>query len=209
MKTKDRGIRISPKYYQKDWRNLKLNENTREDWNTAIKIFMDRIEGRFLEQIKLLDENPKRKIGVFAGFAIMSLDCLLIETLEQFYKGKVRTGQGMNEKAFFNFFQRSDEFKSFFETQAKAKIFYQQIRCGLLHQAQTKKKSIIHIKNGKSMLEWIDEDNINEGIKIQRRLFHKEVVKIYEAYVEKISSERDLNFKKKFQKKMNYIVNQN
>ena len=161
MNKKDtkKGIRISPKYYQKDWKDLRLVNKYSPDWDTAIKIFEDRMEGRFLKQIKILNRNPDRKIGEFSGFAIMSLDCLFIETLEQFYKGKIRTGQGMDVKAFFSFFQRSSQFRDFFNTLSKAKIFYEQIRCGLLHQAQTKKKSTIHINNEK-MLQWVNPQKI-------------------------------------------------
>ena len=106
MTSKNQDIKISPKYYQKDWNNLVLETRDSSDWDIAIKILEDRMYGRFLKQIDLLDNNPKRNVGVFAGFAIMALDCLLIETLEQFYKGKIRTGQGMDEKAFFNFFSK-------------------------------------------------------------------------------------------------------
>ncbi len=207
-KEKTKGVQISPIYFKEDWDRLDLKNNVQEDWDTAVKIFKDRIEGKYLEQIKLLDGNRNRDIGVFAGFAIMSLDCLLIETLEQFYKGKIRTGQGMDEKAFFDFFQRSNKFKAFFNNLEKATVFYSHIRCGLLHQAQTKKKSTIHIKSGKPMLEWVDDKKIEEGMEIERRLFHEEVVEIYKKYVEKISNPNDLNFRRKFKKKMDFIVNQ-
>lgn len=177
------------------------------DVNAAIRIFEDQIDSRFLKQIELLDKNPNRRTGVFSGFAIMALDCLLIETLEQFYKGKIRTGQGMDEKSFFDFFQRSSKLKIFFDSQDKATIFYTQIRCGLLHQAQTKKKSTIHIRN-EAMLQWVNPQNFEEGIKIQRRLFHDEIVDIYNSYVNKLKDPSSLNLKRKFQRKMDFIVNQ-
>lgn len=53
--SKKKGIRISPKYCQKDWKNLSLLNRDSPDWNIAIKIFEDRMEGRFLKQIDLLD----------------------------------------------------------------------------------------------------------------------------------------------------------
>lgn len=205
---KEKGLRISPKFCKDDWDKLDLDGNMIKEWQKAIAIFEDRIEGRFLKQISLLDGNPKRKIGVFSGFAIMSLDCLLIETLEQFYRGKIRTGQGMNEVAFFNFFQRSEKFKSFFDTVPKATIFYKQIRCGLLHQAQTKKRSTIHIKKNTPILSWVNERNYNEGLEIQRQLFHNEIVEIYTSYLNKLRDPRNLNLKRKFRKKMNYIIDQ-
>jgi hypothetical protein len=203
-----KGIRISPKYFQKDWNDLVLENKDSPGWDIAINIFEDRMRGRILKQIELLEKNPNRDIGEFAGFAIMSLDCLFIETLEQFYKGKIRTGQGMDEKAFFDFFQRSPKFKTFFCTPAKAKVFYVQIRCGLLHQAQTKKKSTIHSKK-EEMLQWVNPQKIEEGIKIQRKLFHIEVLNIYNSYVSKLKESWNLNFRMKFKRKMDYIVGQN
>jgi hypothetical protein len=205
---KDKGIRLSPIYFKEDWDKLNLDNNVQEDWDTAVKIFKDRIEGRYLKQIELLDKNKNKDIGGFAGFAIMALDCLLIETLEQFYKGKIRTGQGMDERAFFDFFQRSDKFKAFFSNLERATVFYSHIRCGLLHQAQTKKKSTIHIKSGEPILQWVDDKKIAEGMRIERKLFHKEVIEIYEKYVAKISDPRNLNFRRKFKRKMDFIVNQ-
>lgn len=202
-----RGIRISPNYYAKDWNDLTLERRDSPDWDTAIKIFEDRMEGRFLKQIDLLDNNPDRKTGVFAGFAIMAIDCLFIETLEQFHKGKIRTGQGMDNKAFFDFFQRSSKFKTFFDTEAKATVFYGHIRCGLLHQAQTKKKSTIHIRC-EEMLQWVNPTQFDEGLKIQRRLFHEEVLGIYASYVEKLRDGKQLNLKRKLKRKMDSIVNQ-
>ena len=203
----DKGIKISPKYYKSDWDELSLN-GLNSDWNKAVDIFDDRMKGRFFKQIELLDNNPNREIGIFAGFSIMSLNCLLIETMEQFINGRIRTGQGMDEKAFFDFFQRSTEFSKFFDTQGKARIFYQQIRCGLLHQAQTKRESTIHIKSEK-MLQWVDPSDIGKGIRVQRKKFHKEILKIYEDYCDDLRDMRNLNLKNKFKRKMEYIINQN
>ncbi|WP_299207967.1 hypothetical protein [uncultured Dokdonia sp.] len=203
---KKKGIKISPRFHKSDWGNLNLKGKT-SDWIKAVEIFDDRMKGRFFEQIQLLEQNPNRDVGIFAGFAIMSLDCLLIETIEQFINGRLRTGQGMDEKSFFDFFQRSDKLKSFFNNQTKATVFYQQIRCGLLHQAQTKGKSIIHIRE-KPMLEWIDNENPRNGLKIQRRKFHEEVLRIYENYCEQLRNERNMNLKGKFKRKMESIINQ-
>lgn len=199
-------IKISPKFYKSDWENLNLNGKS-NDWKKAVEIFDDRMKGRFFDQIDLLDKNPNRDVGIFAGFAIMSLDCLLIETIEQFINGRIRTGQGMNETAFFDFFQRSKTFKSFFNTQTKATVFYTQIRCGLLHQAQTKGKSIIHIRK-EPILEWIDSQKPSKGIKIQRKKFHQEVLKIYENYCNQLSDKKNMNIKGKFKRKMENIIKQ-
>jgi len=94
------NIRISPNYRKSQWLSLDLENNKLDDWEIAIKIFKDRIEGRFLTHIDLIEKQS----SILSGFVILSLDCLLIETLEQFYKGKLVTGRGMNEKAFYSFF---------------------------------------------------------------------------------------------------------
>jgi len=230
-KIKDKGIKISPTFFQKDWTDLDLSKNNLEDWKKAIEIFKDRIEGRYFKQIDVLDKNRDRSIGLFSGFAIMSLTCLLIETIEQFWTGNIqssrkgKTGEMENcftklfnstkneisndALTFFNFFQRSGNFKSFFDTPEKANIFYTKIRCGLLHQGQTKGKSLIHIRASEPMLNWIDQENISEGISVQRRLFVKEVRVVYEKYISELENPNNLNFRRQtLEKKMKYIVQQ-
>lgn len=222
----NRGIKISPNYRQQDWKELSLDKNDKVSWDKAINIFKDRMDGRFIKQIKVLDKNPDRIVGLYAGYAIMPLICLFIETIEQFWTGNIETKRQKSinkrfkilrkkkseisddSKAFFSFFQRSDELKEFFNNEEKADVFYRKIRCGLLHQGQTKGKSLIHIRANEPMVSWIDSDNIEEGISINRRKFFDEVYKVYEKYVQ-ILEESDLNFKKKtLMKKMNYIVDQ-
>ena len=222
------NIKISPKFTQKDWLDLDLSKNSKENWGKAIDIFEDRIEGRYFKQIEALDNNSNTSIRLFSGFAIMSLTCLLIETLEQFWTGNVATSRkntkskrsffsffsskkeiyiSNDAKVFHAFFQRSPELKKFFDTVEKSNIFYTKIRCGLLHQGQTKGKSLIHIKKNEPILKWINENNIEEGLSIQRRLFVKEIYKIYEEYINELKKPNNQNFRRKtLFKKMKYIV---
>jgi hypothetical protein len=229
--TIDKGIKISPTFFQKDWTDLDLSKNNMENWNKAIEIFRDRIEGRYFKQIEVLDQNADRTIGLFSGFAIMSLTCLLIETIEQFWTGNIETSRkrqtgkkgnclarilssSKNEVsndalAFFSFFQRSDQLKSFFDTAEKANVFYTKIRCGLLHQGQTKGKSLIHIRGACPMLMWVDENEISQGLIIQRRSFVKEVRVVFEKYISELENPNNLNFRRQtLEKKMKYIVQQ-
>ena len=58
-------------------------------------------------------------------------------------------------------------------------------------------------------MKWLDENNINEGISINRRKFIIEIRKVYEEYINKLENSDDLNFKNKiFVKKMKHIVEQ-
>jgi len=228
----DKGIKISPKYYQNDWRKLNLNSDIQKDWEQAIVIFKDRMEGRYIKQIEVLDKNGNREIGLYSGYAIMSLICLFIETIEQFCNGNIKNTQNYpsakclffphllgkrKEKnqisndavTFWNFFQRSPELKKFFHNQEAANVFYKSFRCGLLHSGQTKGKSLIHIRKDEPILRWIDKNNINNGISIHRRLFFDEVLKVYNNFIEDLEKPHNLNFRKKtLMKKMNFIVEQ-
>lgn len=211
-----KGIKISPNFHEKDWNDLKLDTNNQEDWKKAIEIFKDRIDGRYFKQIEIMDLNPDRKIGTYAGFSIMSIVCLLIETLEQFWNGNIETSRNNNNAnglisndslAFHSFFQRNKILSSFFDSKEKANIFYLKIRCGLLHQGQTKGKSLIHIRSNEPILSWLNPNNIEDGISINRRKFVKEVKKVYEDYIEHIEN-ANLNERKRiFKRKMDYIVN--
>lgn len=124
---------ISPEYERGDYLNLKLNENSDYDiWEQALKIFEDRIQGRFFDSIKILIKDKNKN-----GFAVMALNCLLIETLQQFVDGVDTNDRSMN--AYTNFLRR--ELFDVFDTEEKAIMFYKNIRCGILHSAQTKNGS--------------------------------------------------------------------
>jgi len=137
--SKDRSI--SPKYRLSDWQSAMDSD----DWKLRIAIFRDRISGRFLKPIALIEEDknnestlkttentkytkfvsdminqcPNRsgleaksfksrlKIGNFAEFAIMVLDNLLIETLNEFYQGLDETTPKPEEQ-FWKYFFDSD-----------------------------------------------------------------------------------------------------
>lgn len=221
---KSKGIRISPKYRQSDWTDLDLNSKNKNDWNIAVSIFKDRFDGRYFNQIEALESAKEDNVRMFSGFTIMSIACLLIETLEQFYNGSINTSRKITTDtktnalkdtkvsndayAFHSFFQRSEKFKIFFDTPIKSNVFYKTIRCGLLHNGQTKRKSTIHIRKNEPILKWVNEEDIEEGIFINRKKFLAEVKIIYSEYIKKLN-ELDLNYNKKyFLKKMNIIASQ-
>lgn len=90
------------------------------------------LKQRFLERYIIPGKSGNKN-----GFNIMASCCLLIETLESFYKGinETETGQGIS--SFGDFFKRFPEFKDFAENEMP-KFFYKNIRCGILHQGETK-----------------------------------------------------------------------
>jgi hypothetical protein len=107
---------------------------------------------RFFSPIKCLRNAQSQ-----GGFAMMALCCLLIETIQSYRDGlpsndRWELGDLRKEQVPTEFgipagkFKVCDTFKRFFEDYSSLfpgiiiKDFYEKIRCGLLHQAQTKGK---------------------------------------------------------------------
>jgi hypothetical protein len=67
------------------------------------------------------------------GFTMMAISCLMIEALESFRQGWI-TSNGRSKAAFCFFFDHADEFSPF---RGYAEQFYINVRCGILHQAET------------------------------------------------------------------------
>jgi len=67
------------------------------------------------------------------GFTIMAISCLMIEALESFRQGWT-TSDGQSKAAFCFFF---DDAEAFGEFRGHGQQFYKNVRCGILHQAET------------------------------------------------------------------------
>jgi hypothetical protein len=63
----------------------------------------------------------------------MAVSCLMVEALESFWRGWPNT-RGKSELAFRSFFQRTPAFAVFL---GHGPQFYEHVRCGILHQAET------------------------------------------------------------------------
>jgi hypothetical protein len=78
---------ISRNYKAHQWEALKLM--TEADWETGVDIFEDRMESRYLVHApRILDHNT-------SGFAALTLDCAVIETMEQFRRGTTTAQAGL------------------------------------------------------------------------------------------------------------------
>lgn len=190
-------ISISPNYRKSHWQEALANN----DWKRMVEIFEDRIEGRFLKPVRLIANDLG--IGEFSGFSILALDCLIIETLNQFYSGLDET-EGAHWKAFWDFFKNSEFFKGHF-SRKKAFTFYSHYRCGILHQAQTKEKSVVRIDQS-TMIQSVEND-ISKGLIVDRSIFHKALEKEISSYMEKLKKggKENSKLRSNFVKKMNII----
>lgn len=188
---------VSPNYRVMNWRNA-LDAN---DWATMVAIFQDRMHGRFLAPIEIMEADSR--IGEFAGFSIMALDCLLIETLNQFYHGLDETPRD-HKRHFWTFFRGSQYFKTNF-TRKISDIFYSHVRCGLLHQAQTKKGTLIRADQ-ETMISPAPGGLVN-GIIVDRLRFHDAIKKEISTYGNRLESsdEDSADLRKNFIIKMQHI----
>lgn len=77
--------------------------------------------------------DPVRKSEAKHGFSIMAVCCLMIEALESFKQGW-RSTRGKSKESFRRFFSGNQHLAEF---RPLADDFYEHVRCGILHQAET------------------------------------------------------------------------
>jgi len=132
-----------------DWRTFREqldHQGGRDLWQRAFEdYFLERLTLRYLEPIRILQEN-----GTFQGegFSIVAIQCTLIEFLESTVQGTQyryphrgeRHGEfeySSSREVFVNFLCNREPFMRHFD-ESLAQSFYEGVRCGLLHEAQTK-----------------------------------------------------------------------
>ncbi|MFT3796473.1 hypothetical protein [Flavobacterium sp.] len=175
-----------------------------ENWKMAIKYFEDRFNRRYFDQLDILINHKDLKIKYNCGFLVTTIDCILIETIEQFYEGEDEIK--LSNQSFFNFFSRNEKLNQLFENAKDAGIFLGIIRSGLVHQAMTKKSSLINVKKKDLVIEWIDVKNKKQGFEINRTNFHNCVIEEYKKYLEILNSGKEIELLNRFKRKLLYIV---
>lgn len=196
---------ISNNYSKEDFIQLQLTQySTDEVWESAIEIFEDRIYGRYL---LVIDEILKLNDFTNA-FSAMAIMCLLIETLYQFQNGidesrerlSNRSYRGLSKTAFCKFLSKSQYFNNQF-TQNTAGVFYNDIRCGILHQAQTKRGSQLTIESEANLVI-----EIPHGIRVNVLLFRDSLKNEYYHYIESLRDRNNEMLRINFITKMNFIA---
>jgi hypothetical protein len=185
-------MRISRNYVVEDYTRLTFRSES--DWQRATAILRDRLETRYLEHVRAILERPT------SGFAALALDAALVETLEQFRRGRRRTPQGDGAK-YFRAFLTETRFGQYFD-EVTAKLFYRTIRCGLLHHSEADESS--RIKRGSRYpLVCLTKDR--RGIVVNVELFHSELEDAIEDYLAKLADPAEVGLREAFRKKMDFI----
>ena len=217
MEDQDKNkIKIAGLLTIKAWKDLEdiVNSSTNKNWENAFNFFEQRITTRYLNPIhKILNMN----LSTGEGFAVVNLQCSLIETIECFYNGwiyeksdykkngaVVKYPIGSNDKmknkhVFENFFKEREPFK---KVNIDGKSFYQDVRCALLHETQTKNGWVIRDKHYDRFYEEIEGEKI-----IYRTNFQTSIETVIGKYkkdiVEGEAASKDLH--ENFKAKLNHI----
>jgi hypothetical protein len=88
--------------------------------------FVERFDERYFLPI---EASPSKH-----GFTVLAVACLVIETLESFYQGRLDT-KNASTKMFRDFLARDTPLKVL---AGGADWFYKDIRCGILHQSEAR-----------------------------------------------------------------------
>lgn len=215
-------MRISGHKTVEDWIELekKLDTNNDELWNEAYDFFEARICTRYLKPIEAI-LNIKKDLG--EGFAVVNLQCSLIETIESFINGwvsefdekkgktiwknrssiaKLANGKNIDNTAIFiSFFRNSKDFAS---SNIDGEDFFRNVRCGLLHETQTKKGWKINACS-------TGTENPIENKTIFREKFQEAIEEIIEKYKvaiiknEKFNEIEGFDLRRNFIEKFNHI----
>ncbi|ARU63691.1 hypothetical protein CBW65_23705 [Tumebacillus avium] len=198
-------IYIAPNYTLDECKQLFFNLTVSSDndtWEEALEIFSDRMDARFFDAIQLLLEQCHRKGQQWQhnlSFSIMALNCLLIETLQQFYEGLESTPSRRNQDAFRKFLRRSVHFNF---PRAIADQFYGKIRCGILHQAETKDNVALSFTNFGPMVEYTEHGWLVFNVNYVTEALIKE----YVDYCNRLRLSSETELRQNFINKMIYIT---
>jgi hypothetical protein len=132
-----------------------------DDWAQASKLLEERIDERYFQPINTLI-NEASNNG--AGFTILTIECALIEFLATLEDGRLfkRDKLPSDSQCFYNrsakiyngFLRSAEVFQGYFSAKDGQKSlltafdFYQNVRCPLIHEAQTKNKWEVRIFGG-------------------------------------------------------------
>lgn len=192
-------MKIAPGVEDVDWKQLNLGTADSADWGRAITILEARLGGRFIEVVDfLIQEDDKRnpKDRRF-GFTILSIDCLLVETLEAFRQGLTDTRR-KSQQLCTSFLTQRAAFKQFFSKDLATR-FYEEFRCGIAHNAQVFGTGRIW-----SIGPLLTVDN--GRITVNRTAFHEALKQEFANYLQELRNPANSQLRKKFRTKMDFVA---
>ncbi|MBP8192366.1 MAG: hypothetical protein KAX69_02095 [Chitinophagales bacterium] len=148
--------KLDKKTWAKIRPKLKNSYGLNSDWEEVIVLFKKRIDDFYFKPINSI-LKPNSMKG--EGFAIVTLQCALIETFAAFKLGKIYNNKGSKNIPKYEYWSSGRFFVDFLHTEHifqdhfftidsngvktidypyNAREFYERVRCGLMHEARTK-----------------------------------------------------------------------
>jgi hypothetical protein len=182
---------ISRSFTVDDWKALTFGSEV--DWEKAVTMFLDRMETRYLEHIRRI---LRRRTS---GFAALALDCAVIEMMEQFRRGEPKTPSGKGKKFFVSFLTETSFSPDVSKEQAR--VFYKNIRCGLLHQTEAE-DSLVKRNNTRPIIAFTND---HKGVVVNAKVFHQRLEQVIREYAENLKDPKSEKEREAFRTKMNFI----
>ena len=195
------GMEIAPDITVDDWHRLQETEDDRVRWAKEIRILDARIRRRFIEPVDVLIAHEiGLERGAF-GFAILAIDCLLVETLQGFREGPL-SHDGQSKRLFRTFLgeQLTDHFKDGKDAGSKADQFYARCRCGIHHSGQTDGDFRV-LRSGPLILFNANDDSVF----VNRTAFHDALKQVFDRYQVELADPSQGQLRSNFRQKMNSI----
>lgn len=189
-------MKIGAEFKSNEWPALlnRLESNDAAAWQDAIDLLDHRINDRYLNHSRgLLNKN-------YSGFAVLAIDCAVIEALEQYRRGMPKTPH-KKSKAYFKAFLTTARFKCFF-SEDTASLFYDTLRCRILHQAEAEADSLVKRKHAAFVVK---PSSSGAGLVLNTRRFHEELEGAFSDHKAALL-QGDNDLRQCFIKKMNYVA---
>lgn len=190
VKLKECGpLKLSPSYTEKQWNEAFADG--REDWDAGINIVEDRIKGRWLDTVDQLLNDPH------SGFAILALDCIIMESLWGFMNGKaVPIGK---EKHVYQDILTGPHFGW---TSLQSEDFRRLVRNGIMHDAETRSRWLVKRTVPRVVIARKDK---NGDYELNRTKFHNALKATFKDWVAKLRK-GDAELRGNMRKRMNEVI---
>lgn len=194
-------MKIAPRIDAAAWTGLDLSMPQGPNWESGISILEQRLRGRFTDAVDFLIADDEKRLSTERrfGFAVLGIDCMLVETLEAFRQGLTDT-RGKAKELCTTFLTTRAAFKTFFTSSHLAIRFFYEFRCGLVHNAQVFGAGRIW---SVGPLLKLDGDRIT----INRSAFHLALLEEIRLYLEELRDPANSELRRHFRSKMDFIAN--
>ncbi|WP_055394875.1 hypothetical protein [Flagellimonas eckloniae] len=204
--------------------NVKDNFNYDEEWEKAIQLFSQRYDRKFFNPIIEILKSQKSQ---GEGFAILTIQCALNESLASFRQGRIfnhRSNKNsptyeyrnssnlfiwflLNESIFKNNFWKLEKGVKLVNSPFSAEDFYADVRCGLIHEARTKNDWHVNTTKNSVKTSKVFLDKRGNKISIYRTILHYRLKQLMQDYCNELraTDQNGAILRKNFGRKMDHL----